>query len=345
MINAGSEDISAEAAGINKSLLKMVSGHIANVRRQGTREINRREGVEGGKMIVLKNKFNGKTADEIWSTLILSLPIDEINRMTPREEKIVKKDVNEIDDMEEMNDVVTVTKPPQKEVREVTFEDELESQKPENPEGIVEEENQDSLKVAISDIDKRKSVRDLKNAYDEYANESALTLADHVDNMKDLKDPVPKSKSGRPKSSTSFDKLVPLTREGHAWILSATRGDYQTLARLAKSDPKLVNCHDPSTGYTALHWAAKNGHADIVKLLAGSYSQDPDVKTRGGYTPLMLAGMCKRGEVFDLLVKAYKADEDIRDFSGCKARQYLEQHHMNIPGFPPPMDLSHDLLI
>ena len=107
----------------------------------------------------------------------------------------------------------------------------------------------------------------------------------------------------------------------------------------------MVNCRDPAAGYTALHWAAKQGHADIVKLLAGSYSQDPDVKTRGGYTPLMLAGMCKREEVFDLLVKAYNADEDIRDFSGSKARKYLEQHHMNIPGFPPPMDLSHDLLL
>ena len=59
----------------------------------------------------------------------------------------------------------------------------------------------------------------------------------------------------------------------------------------------------------------------------------------------MLAGMCKRDEVFDLLVKAYNADEDIRDHSGVKGRQYLEQHHMNIPGFPPPLDLSHDPVV
>ena len=76
---------------MNKGLLKTVTGHIANVRRQGTREINRDDAVEGGKVIVIKNKFKGKTADEIWSSLILSLPVDEINRMTAREENIVEK--------------------------------------------------------------------------------------------------------------------------------------------------------------------------------------------------------------------------------------------------------------
>ena len=48
---------------------------------------------------------------------------------------------------------------------------------------------------------------------------------------------------------------------------------------------------DPATGYTGLHWAAKHGNTDIVKLLAGTYELDINVKTRGGYTPLHLAGM------------------------------------------------------
>ena len=377
---SGSEDVSSEAAAINKSLLKMVTGHIANVRRQGTREINKKDAMEGGKVIILKNKFNGKTADEIWSTLILSLPINEINKMTPREENVVKKEEAKCDpetnDVEDATIKLVVTKPPigrkiekpmgknitnneesveEVEIKvfentkgtvtetkpvvaiEVTFELEQKEQDLNSCEATKEH---DSLQADVTDIDKRKSVRDLKKAYDEYANESTVSLADHVE-----KESEPKSQSRRPKSNSNFDKWIPLTREGHAWILSATRGDYQTLARLARSDSQLVNCRDPATGYTALHWAAKHGHADIVKLLAGSYSQDPDVKTRGGYTPLMLAGMCKRDEVFDLLVKAYNADEDIRDHSGVKGRQYLEQHHMNIPGFPPPLDLSHDPVV
>ena len=55
---------------------------------------------------------------------------------------------------------------------------------------------------------------------------------------------------------------------------------------------------------------------DIVKLLAGSHEMEPDVRTRGGYTPLMLAALGKKHEVYDLLVNAYKADESLRDFSG-----------------------------
>jgi len=375
-----SEGVSAEVVEINKSLLKIVTGHIANVRRQGTREISRNESVDGGKIIIVKNKFKGKSADEIWSTLILSLPIDEINRMTPRETNIVNKEESTVAKKEEKtlddtnppisitHPAVVVSKPPSGKTlkkpvsKSVTIVDGPEDDEVfknttnasikqeygssedllsnnEECQKLFAEKTNNLQEPEVADTDKRKSVRDLKKAYDQYANESTVSLADHV-----AKEVTPKTQARRPKSN-NFDKWKPLTREGHAWILSATRGDYQTLARLAKSDPELISCRDPATGYTALHWAAKHGHADIVKLLAGSYGQDPDMKTRGGYTPLILAGMCKREEVFDLLTKAYNANEDIRDFSGVKARQYLDQQHMNIPGFPPPVDLSHDPLL
>ena len=66
-------------------------------------------------MIILKNKFNGKTADEIWSTLILSLPIDEINKMTPREENVVRKEETKCDpeakDLGDATKKEVVTKP------------------------------------------------------------------------------------------------------------------------------------------------------------------------------------------------------------------------------------------
>ena len=373
---AESENVSEEVVEINKSLLKIVTGHIANVRKQGTREINRNDTMEGGKLIIIKNKFKGKTADEIWSTLILSLPIDEINRMTPREEDVAVKDTfQRVDDTNPpvsiTHPAVVVTKPPSgrkggkptgksvtivdgPEDNEVFSDTKIVIQNTESDGPIVDERQKvcstketsldgketNILESENTDIDKRKSVRDLKKAYDKYANESTVSLADHVS-----KEAMPKIQVRRPKSNNNFDKWKPLTKEGHAWILSATRGDYQTLARLAKSDAQLVTCRDPATGYTALHWAAKHGHADIVKLLVGSYGQDPDVKTRGGYTPLILAGMCKREEVFDLLTISYQANEDIRDFSGVTARQYLDQHHLNIPGFPPPVDLSHDPLL
>ena len=41
---------------------------------------------------------------------------------------------------------------------------------------------------------------------------------------------------------------------------------YNILAYIART-------REPATGYTALHWAAKQNNTDIVKLLAGTYEQ------------------------------------------------------------------------
>ena len=68
--------------------------------------------MEGGKIIVLKNKFNSKNADDIWSTLILTLPIDEINKMTPREDQInMKEETPATDETNSKNEIVK-SKPP-----------------------------------------------------------------------------------------------------------------------------------------------------------------------------------------------------------------------------------------
>ena len=37
-------------------------------------------------MIILKNQFNGKSGEDIWSSLVLSLPLDEILKMAPRDQ-------------------------------------------------------------------------------------------------------------------------------------------------------------------------------------------------------------------------------------------------------------------
>ncbi|KAL1440078.1 hypothetical protein MTO96_009895 [Rhipicephalus appendiculatus] len=70
---------------------------------------------------------------------------------------------------------------------------------------------------------------------------------------------------------------------------------------------------------TALHWAAKFGSAEIVKLVAGSYGLNPNVKS--GYTPLHLAYMFNQYHIAELL-RAYGADANARDNSGRKPGQY-----------------------
>ncbi|XP_065344491.1 uncharacterized protein LOC135942349 [Cloeon dipterum] len=114
--------------------------------------------------------------------------------------------------------------------------------------------------------------------------------------------------------------------------------------------------------YNALHWAAKQGNLDVIKLIAGTYQVSPNVRSvsllfeiqlrfatdchlittannnscsvpcfylrrhrrlqRGGQTPLHLAVQFGHDDVRDLLVNVYGADVDIRDYSGKKAAQY-----------------------
>ncbi|XP_063839935.1 uncharacterized protein LOC135088807 [Scylla paramamosain] len=77
-------------------------------------------------------------------------------------------------------------------------------------------------------------------------------------------------------------------------------------------------CHR-NPALTALHWAAKQGRTEVVKLLAGTHHVE--INARSGYTPLHIAAMYNRTEVFDLLVH-YGADLNMRDYSGKKPRTY-----------------------
>ncbi|XP_059484022.1 uncharacterized protein LOC132201680 [Neocloeon triangulifer] len=70
----------------------------------------------------------------------------------------------------------------------------------------------------------------------------------------------------------------------------------------------------------ALHWAAKHGNLDVIKLIAGAYQVNPNI--RSGLTPLHLAVQFGHDEVRDLLIRVYGADPDIRDFSGKKPEHY-----------------------
>ncbi|XP_011690652.1 PREDICTED: ankyrin repeat domain-containing protein SOWAHC isoform X4 [Wasmannia auropunctata] len=82
---------------------------------------------------------------------------------------------------------------------------------------------------------------------------------------------------------------------------------------------------DP-TSYTALHWGAKHGDENIVKLIAGTYRdciKSVNETTNGGYTPLHIAMQFGHENIFNLLVQVYGANQDLRDHSGRKARQYL----------------------
>nr|XP_012146169.1 PREDICTED: ankyrin repeat domain-containing protein SOWAHB isoform X3 [Megachile rotundata] len=116
-----------------------------------------------------------------------------------------------------------------------------------------------------------------------------------------------------------------LDGKSREWLVRAAQGDYQALAKLAAEEPRLARLKDP-TSYTALHWAAKHGDENIVKLIAGTYKdyiKSVNETTNGGYTPLHIAMQFDHENIFNLLVQVYGANQEIRDYSGKKARQYL----------------------
>ena len=76
-------------------------------------------------------------------------------------------------------------------------------------------------------------------------------------------------------------------------------------------------------GRAALHWAARNGHADVCEWLIGR-GLDPDVGTRDGTRPLHWAVWQGHLAVCDLLLKA-GADLHSRNSYGCNAIQWAAQ--------------------
>jgi ankyrin repeat protein len=50
------------------------------------------------------------------------------------------------------------------------------------------------------------------------------------------------------------------------------------MAKMLNENPKLVRHKDLTCGYTALHWAAKHGDMDAVKLIAGTFKAQVNIK-------------------------------------------------------------------
>ena len=100
--------------------------------------------------------------------------------------------------------------------------------------------------------------------------------------------------------SSSITTIDPTIKQ---WMVMTSKGDYQAAAKMLMENPKLARHRDFTNGYTGLHWAAKHGDTDLVKLLAGTYQANVNAKSHGGYSPLHIAAQHNHQEVFDLLVQ------------------------------------------
>uniref|UniRef100_A0A0A9X106 Ankyrin repeat domain-containing protein SOWAHB n=2 Tax=Lygus hesperus TaxID=30085 RepID=A0A0A9X106_LYGHE len=167
--------------------------------------------------------------------------------------------------------------------------------------------------------DSKISVKERMQKFDRMASESAL-LSKNTSSLNTNLYKKRQEKLDRDEEDTGSVTLIDAkTRE---WLVKCAQGDYQGIVKMAAENPKLVKFKDPN-GYTALHWAAKHGNEDLIKLIAGTHAANVNAKTNGGYTPLHIAMQYGHDECYNLLVEVYGADHNIRDYSGKKPRQYL----------------------
>ncbi|XP_077329342.1 ankyrin repeat domain-containing protein SOWAHA [Lithobates pipiens] len=139
------------------------------------------------------------------------------------------------------------------------------------------------------------------------------------------------SKTIKASEENKYSDVVPLIQHEHEWLVSATSGRWNhKLLGLMMTDSELADKRDFISGFTALHWAAKSGNAEMVKLLfhlseKGGTNINVNVRSFGGYTPLHIAAIHEHKDVIIMLVKDYSANMNIRDNSGKKPYHYLKK--------------------
>uniref|UniRef100_A0A3B3WZV1 SOWAHA-C winged helix-turn-helix domain-containing protein n=1 Tax=Poecilia mexicana TaxID=48701 RepID=A0A3B3WZV1_9TELE len=142
---------------------------------------------------------------------------------------------------------------------------------------------------------------------------------------------APGSPLVRPQNKTlrqADDESVPLEPIAHEWLVKCAAGLWGQIYALLLQDTRLAQKKDFMSGFTALHWAAKDGSCEIIhKLIDVSRKRGTCVnvnsKAHGGYTPLHIAAMHGHSEVMVALVQRYGASVSERDNDGKKALHYL----------------------
>ncbi|XP_075716115.1 ankyrin repeat domain-containing protein SOWAHA [Rhinoderma darwinii] len=130
---------------------------------------------------------------------------------------------------------------------------------------------------------------------------------------------------------TKYSDVVPLDPSEHKWLVHSTTGRWNhKLLGLIINDSELAGKRDFISGFTALHWAAKSGNIEMVKLLFDLSQKSGSIinvnaRSFGGYTPLHIAAIHECKDVILMLTRDYKAKVNIRDNSGKKPYHYLKK--------------------
>ncbi|KAK1784501.1 hypothetical protein P4O66_000357 [Electrophorus voltai] len=95
-------------------------------------------------------------------------------------------------------------------------------------------------------------------------------------------------------------------------------------------DIKLAEWRNFMSGFTALHWDAKQGNSEMMRKILllsqqGRPGVDVNTKSYEGYTPLHIAAIHRPESVLSVLVRDYGANCNIPDNSGKKPYHYLHK--------------------
>ena len=103
-----------------------------------------------------------------------------------------------------------------------------------------------------------------------------------------------------------------------ALMLAALKGQLDLAKKLVAKGAD-VN----KTGWTPLHYAASNGHVDVIKLLLENHAYI-DAESPNGSTPLMMASMYGNAQSVKLLIDE-GADPLLKNQIGLTALQFAQR--------------------
>ncbi|KAK1784064.1 hypothetical protein P4O66_004326, partial [Electrophorus voltai] len=138
------------------------------------------------------------------------------------------------------------------------------------------------------------------------------------------------NKDTKPGVDTKQSVIFPLGPREHEWLVKCAAGQQDQICQLLLQDIKLAEKRNFISGFTVLHWAAKQGNSEIVRKILllsqqGGPGVDVNIKSYDGYTPLHMAAIHSHESVLSVLVRDYGANCNIRDNSGKKPYQYLHK--------------------
>ncbi|KAM6977623.1 uncharacterized protein sowahab [Aplochiton taeniatus] len=187
---------------------------------------------------------------------------------------------------------------------------------------VLKKRYQDFVKAG-SDFNAQKS--DIDDSFSSLNTSFSTTCSERSASLKKIQNKNPKYEDSK------YTESVPLEPITHEWLVKSAAGMWGQVYGLLLQDTQLAIKKDFMSGFTAIHWAVKDGNEEMVRKIMHISKRrgkcvDINTRTHGGYTPLHIAAIHGHFKVMTLLVQGYGANTNIRDNDGKKPYHYLSKN-------------------